>query len=99
MTPAANGPVRVRYATPGVVMMPAKRERTPCVVEPAGKLSGEPRTRFARVHPDHDFRLTGSWPDGVAPQRHADGVHRHGIERIYAGYAADPVRPEEFLRH
>ena len=34
ITPATNSPRRVRYATPGVVITPAYRTRTPCLANP-----------------------------------------------------------------
>ena len=96
ITPAANGPVRVTCAMPGVVISPAKRALTPRLAKP-------PATDPAIDGPDSrvSIPMTTSGSTVVPPtigwsltqlrQRHAHSKRRGNVERVLARDAAHSI--------
>ena len=74
------------------------KERHAVIGEAGGKLRGDVRAGFARIHADQDARLRVGFKQ-IFAQRPRDPVKRGVVQRISAGNAANAVRAEQFLGH
>jgi len=91
ITPAVNGPVRVRYATPGVVITPAYRQRAPWRSRPPVHQL-RIQAGFARIGADQDFRARGC-ARGILAQREPNANTVAGSSGTRP-HTADSVRAE-----
>ncbi len=91
ITPALKSPVRVRYATPGVVTTPANRAVNPGLSQTLRQLRRDHRTGFASIHTDQNRFRPQIPANEVVAQRYAKRRNRLRVEWRIAGNAADSV--------
>ena len=63
-----------------------------------GHLRGDPRAGFARVHADEHSGIRRRAAQ-IAPEGHAEGMHRGRIQGILSRHAANAVRSEQLFAH